>query len=206
MKRFVVLYLMMMSWCMASWADSPLTSTNFSYAYSEHPMVAMAAEYDPLGDPIPEKLLKFLTNKKSPVDIRLAVVNELKWSSEGNNGFGQFTEALIRRYKAKDQFEMAGKLDAKTLAVYAYAMAMNNRYDLYESNRLAHEAVDKDKEHSFSVAMACALIEAQVHFDGSWSKIYPTVAEVVNDTTLKRDMRQSAIDIIMEYIVLYKDE
>lgn len=206
MKRIVVLYLMMMSCCMASWADSPLTSTNFSNAYSEHPMVVMADEYDPLGDPIPEKLLKFLTNKKSPIDVRLAVVNNIKWGSEGNDGFMQLTEALMRRYKAKDEFELTEKLDAKTLAVYAYAMAMNNRYELNEPNRLAHEAVEKDKEHSFSVAMACALIEAQVHFDGSMYKIYPTVAEVVNDNTLKRDMRQSAIDIIMEYIVLYKDE
>jgi hypothetical protein len=36
--------------------------------------------------------------------------------------------------------------------------------------------------------------------------IYPTVAAVVNDGTLKRDMRQKAIDIIMEYIGLYEKE
>jgi hypothetical protein len=71
---------------------------------------------------------------------------------------------------------------------------------------LVHHAVEKDKEHSFSVAMACALIEAQMHFDNNWSMIYPTVAAVVNDGTLKRDMRQKAIDIIMEYIGLYEKE
>ena len=194
----------MMSWCMASWADSPLNSTDFYEAYSDHPMVVMAGEHG-LGDVIPTELMKFLSDKKAPIDVRLAVVNRLTWFSETND-FRQFENYLIKRYKAKDRWKLQKKLDASTLAVYAYAMAVSNRYDLEEACDLAHQAVEKDKEHSFSVSMACALIDAQVHFYDSWSKIYPTVAAVVNDGTLKRDMRQSAVDIIMEYIGLYEKE
>ena len=204
MKRLVVFYLMMMSWCMASWADSPLNSTDFNEAYSDHPMVVMAGEYG-LGDAIPTELLKFLSDKNAPVDVRMAVVNRLTWFSETGD-FMQFENYLIKCYKAKDRWKLQKKLDAKTLAVYAYAMAMANRSDLEEASDLAHLAVEKDKEHSFSVSMASALIDAQIHFNGSWSMIYPTVAKVVNDTTLKRDMRQRAVDIIMEYIGLYEKD
>ena len=204
MKRLIALYILMMSWCMASWADSPLNSTDFYEAYSDHPMVVMAGEHG-LGDVIPTELMKFLSDKKAPVDVRLAVVKRLTWFSETND-FRQFENYLIKRYKAKDKWKLQKKLDASTLAVYAYAMAVSNRYDLEEACDLAHQAVEKDKEHSFSVSMACALIDAQVHFYDSWSKIYPTVAAVVNDGTLKRDMRQSAVDIIMEYIGLYEKE
>jgi hypothetical protein len=189
---------------MLSWADSPLTSTNFSDAYADEPMVVLAGEHG-LGDRIPVELLSFLADKKAPVDVRLAVVNRLTWFSETND-LTQFENYLIKRFKAKDRWKLQKKLDASTLAVYAYAMAVSNRSDLQEASDLVHHAVEKDKEHSFSVAMACALIEAQIHFDNNWSMIYPTVAAVVNDGTLKRDMRQKAIDIIMEYIGLYEKE
>ena len=204
MKRLIALYILMMSWCMASWADSPLNSTDFYEAYSDHPMVVMAGEHG-LGDVIPTELMKFLSDKKAPIDVRLAVVNRLTWFSETND-FRQFENYLIKRCKAKDRWKLQKKLDASTLAVYAYAMAVSNRSDLGEASDLARQAVEKDKEHSFSVAMACALIEAQVHFDNNWAMIYPTVAAVVNDGTLKRDMRQRAVDIIMEYIGLYEKE
>lgn len=54
--------------------------------------------------------------------------------------------------------------------------------------------------------MVSALIDAQINLDGNdWSKVYTVVANVVKDKTLKRDMKQEAIDIIMEYIDLYKE-
>lgn len=204
MKRLFIICIFFVSCCMLSWADSPLTSTNFSDAYADEPMVVMADEHG-LGDRIPAELLSFLADKKAPVDVRLAVVNRLTWFSETND-LTQFENYLIKRFKAKDRWKLQKKLDASTLAVYAYAMAVSNRSDLQEASDLVHHAVEKDKEHSFSVAMACALIEAQIHFDNNWSMIYPTVAAVVNDGTLKRDMRQKAIDIIMEYIGLYEKE
>jgi hypothetical protein len=84
---------------MLSWADSPLTSTNFSDAYADEPMVVMAGEHG-LGDRIPTELLSFLADKKAPVDVRLAVVNRLTWFSETND-FTQFENYLIKRFKAR---------------------------------------------------------------------------------------------------------
>ena len=55
------------------------------------------------------------------------------------------------------------------------------------------------------VKLCDALIEAQIYLDSDWSKIYPRVASVLHDGSLKLDMRQTAIDNIMEYIGLYEE-
>ena len=124
---------------------------------------------------LPTVLLNFLADKKSPVDVRL---NEAK---------------LVK------------KLDAGTLAVYAYAKAMSNYFDVTAASEMGHLAVKKNKGKSLSVALISALIDAQVYLDSDWSKIYPVVSKVLHDGSLRLDMRQEAINGIMEYINLYKE-
>ena len=68
MKRLFIICIFFVSCCMLSWADSPLTSTHFSDAYADEPMVVMAGEHG-LGDRIPTELLSFLADKKAPVDV-----------------------------------------------------------------------------------------------------------------------------------------
>ena len=193
--------------CIASWADSPLTSTHFADAYADHPMVQMATEemqYD-----LPTTLLNFLANKKEPVDVRLAVINKIGWNFDGTTVGEQLGQYLMGRYKAKDEKKLVKKLDAGTLAVYAYARAMSNYFEVDEAIELGHLAVKKNKGKSFSVALISALIDAQgyMHTENAsgWPLIYPTLANVLHDGSLKLDMRQSAIDIIMEYIGLYQE-
>ena len=65
----------------AGWADSPLTSTHFADAYSDHPMVQMADQM--MQNDIPTTLLNFLADKNSPVDVRLAVINKIGWNFDG---------------------------------------------------------------------------------------------------------------------------
>ena len=43
MKRLLSLITLLLAFT-AGWADSPLTSTHFAEAYSDHPMVQMACE------------------------------------------------------------------------------------------------------------------------------------------------------------------
>lgn len=187
----------------ASWADSPLTSTHFADAYSDHPMVQMADEM--MQYEIPTTLLNFLANKNEPVDVRLAVINKIGWNFDGTTMGTQLCEYLMGRYKAKTEKKLVKKLDAGTLAVYAYAKAMSNYFDVKEARELGHQAVKKNKNKSFSVAMAAALIDAQNYMDSDWSMVYKVVADVVHDGSLHLDMRQEAIDNIMEYINLYNE-
>ena len=188
----------------AGWADSPLTSTHFAEAYSDHPMVQMADQM--MQNDIPTTLLNFLADKNSPVDVRLAVINKIGWNFDGTTVGAQLGEYLMGRYGAKSEKKLAKKLDAGTLAVYAYAKAMSNYFDVKAASELGHQAVKKNKNKSFSVAMISALIDAQIYLDSDWGMIYKVIADVLHDGSLHLDMRQEAIDNIMEYINLYQGE
>ena len=202
MKRLLTAITLLLTFT-ASWADSPLTSTHFADAYSDHPMVQMANEmmqYD-----MPTSLLNFLADKNQPVDVRLAVVNKIGWNFDGTPMGTQLCEYLMGRHNVKTEKKLVKKLDAGTLAVYAYAKAMSDYFNVAAASELGHQAVNKNKNKSFSVALISALIDAQVYLDTDWSKIYPVLANVLHDGSLHLDMRQDAIDSIMEYINLYSE-
>ena len=202
MKRILTAIALLVAFT-AAWADSPLTSTNFAEAYSDHPMVQMACEE--MQDDIPTTLLNFLADKNAPVDVRLAVVNKLSWNFDGTSMGEQLCEYLMGRYKVKKADKLAKKLDAGTLAVYAYAKAMSDYFDVKDACALGHMAVKKNKKKSLSVAMASALIDAQDYMNSDWSMVYKVVSDVLHDGSLRLDMRQEAIDSIMEYIKLYNE-
>ena len=202
MKRLLTAIAMMLAFTVG-WADSPLTSTHFADAYSDHPMVQMADQM--MQNDIPTTLLNFLADKNSPVDVRLAVINKIGWNFDGTKVGAQLGEYLMGRYGAKSEKKLVKKLDAGTLAVYAYAKAMSNYFDVTAASELGHQAVKKNKNKSFSVALISALIDAQIYLDSDWGMIYKVVAGVLHDGSLNLDMRQEAIDNIMDYINLYNE-
>lgn len=202
MKRLFTLVTLMAAWTVC-WADSPLTSTHFAEAYSDHPMVQMASE-EMQGD-IPTTLLNFLADRNAPIDVRLAVINKLGWNFDGTTMGAQLGEYLMGRYNVKNEKRLVKKLDAKTLAVYAYAKAMSNYFDVTSASEMGHQAMKKDKDKSFSVAFISSLIDAQIYLDSDWSMVHKVVANVLNDGSLRLDMRQEAIDNVMDYINLYKE-
>ena len=202
MKRLLSAITLLLAFT-ATWADSPLTSTHFANAYEDHPMVQMVNE-DMQSD-LPTVLLNFLADKKSPVDVRLAIINKLSWNFDGTPVGEQLCEYMMGRYKVKNEAKLVKKLDAGTLAVYAYAKAMSNYFDVTAASEMGHLAVKKNKGKSLSVALISALIDAQVYLDSDWSKIYPVVSKVLHDGSLRLDIRQEAINGIMEYINLYKE-
>ncbi|MBO4430880.1 MAG: hypothetical protein J5790_06035 [Bacteroidaceae bacterium] len=205
MKRLLTVMLLTLSWAL-TWADSPLTSSDFAESYKDQPMVQMALKLSDDSDAsIPVSMLNYLADKKSPVDVRLAVINAIGWNFNGKTAGQQLYEYLSTRYKAKTVDKLAKKLDAGTLAVYAYALAMSNYFEVEEAQDLAHKAVKKDKSKSFSVAFIASLIDAQVHLDGDWGMVYKVVNDVLHNGSLHLDMRQEAIDSVMEYIDLYKE-
>ena len=203
MKRLLTTIALLMAFT-AAWADSPLTSTHFADAYSDHPMVQMASEE--MQGNIPTSLLNFLADKNAPIDVRLAVINKLGWNFDGTSTGDQLGHYLMGRLGAKNEAKLAKKLDAGTLAVYAYAKAMSDYFNVTAASELGHKAVKKNKKKSFSVALISALIDAQVYLDSDWSKVYQVVADVLNDGSLHLDMRLEAIDNIMDYIGMYKGE
>ncbi len=197
--------LLTLSWALM-WADSPLTSTHFAESYNDHPMVQLAQELSDDSDTeIPVSMLNFLADEKSPVDVRLAVINAIGWNFNGKTSGQQLRDYLSSRYKAKSVGKLAKKLDAGTLAVYAYALAMSNYFEVADAQNLAHKAVKKNNSKSFSVAFIASLIDAQVYLDSDWGQVYKVVYNVLHDGSLHLDMRQAAIDKVMEYIGGYKE-
>lgn len=201
MNRLIFLLVMALA-AIAAWADSPLTSTHFADTYADEQMVQLAAASE--GELSPA-LMNYLADADAPVDVRLAVVNKLGWNFDGKTTIDDFNAYLKQRYNAKDEDELARRLNAKTLAVYAYIRAMANYFNVNQASQLAHMALDKNSENSFSVAFIASLIDAQIYLDSDWAMVYKVVADVLADDTLNRDMRPAAIDAVMEYINLYKD-
>ena len=192
--------------CVAMWADSPLTSTSFYEAYGEHPMVQLAASMISEGEAdLPIALMEFFADQKQPVATRLAAVNAVGWNFNGTNTSHQFRDYLMTRFKAKNEKKLLKKIDAGTLAVYAYACAMSDYFNVQNAQKLAHEAVKKDRTKSFSIAFIAALIDSQKYLDDDWCMVYKVVADVTHDGSLRLDMNQAAIDAVMEYINLYKE-
>jgi len=205
MKRLFTVMLLTLSWAIM-WADSPLTSTDFAKSYKHHAMVQKAMQLSDDSDvDIPVSMLNFLADKKSPIDVRLAVVNAIGWNFNGKTLGQQLYDYLSTRHKAKTVDKLAKKLDAGTLAVYAYALALSDYFDVKEAQDLAHKAVKKNKTKSFSVAFIASLIDAQVYLDSDWGQVYKVVNNVLHDGSLRLDMRQEAIDNVMEYIGIYKE-
>ena len=204
MKRLFTVMMLTLAWAF-TWADSPLTSSDFAEAYEDQPMVQMAQNLsDDMDVGIPVSMLNYLADKKAPIDVRLAVINAIGWNFNGRTSGQQLYEYLSKRYKAKNVAKLTKKLDAGTLAVYAYALAMSDYFDVTEAQDLAHKAVKKDKAKSFSVAFITSLIDAQVYLDSDWSMVYKVVNDVLHDGSLHLDMRQEAIDSVMDYIGAYK--
>lgn len=182
-------------------ADSPITSTDFSNAYSEESIVQYAGSVNGVLD---KKLMKYLANGKNPVSLKLAVINKLSWNTDGKNNAALYFEFLQKKKKLADESEFLNKGSAEDLICYAYLMAMDNYFDVTNAAMFADKAV-KLNGKSYAIQIVHALITAQVHFDGDWCMIYRVCDKVRKNQTLEQDFSQKANAIIFEYIELYKE-
>lgn len=62
------------------------------------------------------------------------------------------------------------------------------------------------KSGSLTVAMIQALIQGQAAMDGKWCEIWRGTDAVLNDKSLKQDLRPAAVDVIVEYMSLYQGD
>lgn len=198
--KALLLTLMLAVASLVARADSPLTSTHFATAYSDNAMVKLAIELE--GD-LNTTLLAYLSDPKSPVDVRVAIINAVGWNFDGKSTATQLFTYLQGKYKLKDEKQLAKKLDPGTIVTYAYAKAMANYFTVDNALALAEKAVKKNKERSFTVNFIASLIRAQKYLDSDWGAVFTTVNDVLNDGSLRLDMRQAAIDNVMEYIGEY---
>lgn len=177
-----------------SFADSPITSTNFYTAYLGAPEVKAASE---CGGVLTPDLMKFL-NSKNSIAQKMAVINAVGWAFEGHKNYELYKEYLGKKTGK-------GQRKAENLLCLAYLKANDNYFDCNEALTLASQALELNSS-SYTFNIIHALIKAQVLFDSSWCGLWKATDSVRNNTSLEMDMNNGAINIIFEYMDLYKSE
>lgn len=173
-------------------ADSPLTSTAISEAYQDEKIVQIAASSDGI---LTFELMNYLANNNNPIDLKIAVINELGWSIDGKNNSEKFLYYLEGRYNLRDINDFFNQVSGDILICMAYLKALDNYFDVNDAIIWARRARSK-KPESYTVNIIGALIEAQEDMSFDWCD--PFLLDRNNG--FKIDMRKNAIDIIFEYM------
>lgn len=182
-------------------ADSPLTSTPFSTAYKEEPIIQQAIKANGL---LTEELMLYLTNENKPIDLKLAVINQLGWQLEGYENAASFKTYLLQSGQFKSEKELLKKGSDEILICLAYLMAMDNYFDVSAAISVAELAIDGEQNH-FSIHMIYALIKAQKTLDSNWCEVYRISDGVFSNSKLIMDMKSDASYVIFDYMYLYKE-
>lgn len=183
-------------------ADSPITSTNFGKAYAQVPIVKLAAETGGLLTP---ELMEYLYDIANPMDVKMAVINQLGWDMDGKDNAGKFYEFLKEKdgYLGLDHF-MENGLDYQMLCM-AYLKAMDNYFETDEALLYAGKALYGLSE-SYTCNIVVAIIKAQKAMDANWCDVYRLTNNVRINNSLDMDMKPEAIEIIFEYMDMYNDD
>ncbi len=183
----------------AAFADSPLTSTDFAEAYADEPIVGAAQEAKGV---INDRLMNYLASEYNPVDVKMAVINEIGWQFEGRKNSQLFMEYLMknRGYSSAEKFYKKGKADE--LLSYAYLKAMDNYFEVDEALKYAERAVKKNNG-SRTFQLIAGLIRSQKAMDENFCSVYQITDAIRKNQRLMNDMRTKAVGIIYDYMDIY---
>ncbi|MGF1481457.1 MAG: hypothetical protein ACFB4I_18565 [Cyanophyceae cyanobacterium] len=190
-------------------ADSPLTSTPFADAYQDVEVVKEAS-----GQGLTDDVLAALSDPEVPDDVRAAIVNALGWSVEGQNHASEYLEYLSGRNESTLTID---ELTPEEAFSFGYLLAMDDYFRLsaiggsrplekLDAISVLRAAVLKNP-NNFSVALIHSLAQAQLlmrDFE-RWCDVYQLVAAVNDNFVGERNMREEAVEIVMDYISLYQD-
>lgn len=194
-KRMILSLLLGLLLSQNIFADSPLTTTDFSKAYEDTQIVQEASKTNGI---LNEPLMKYLIKSKNPIDLKIAVINKIGWDYNGKNNAELFADYLKEHHITDIR-----KANADILICYAYLKALDNYFDVEEALSYAKFARLKDQK-SYTIAIICAIIDAQIALDYDWCKVYNQTNYVRVNTGLDQDMREEAIQIIFKYMDAYK--
>lgn len=193
MKSWICLLFLLLA--PQAWGDSPLTSTDFWKAYQDVPEVQLSHDIERLNT----RLAYYLMDTRNSIDKKAAVINALSWKIDGKENAMLFREVLAIKYKT-DRVEK--RLSADETFCLGYLTALDDYFHPEPSWKFLQQA-RKRSPKSFTVAIVTALVDGQIHFSEQ-NKVWGPTAAVLNDKTLKQDMRAAAKDTIVRYMSLYK--
>lgn len=178
-------------------ADSPVTSTDFYRAYINVDIVRTAKEKGVLD----EEIANYLHSSENPIDVKAAVINAMGWKFEGKSNAKDY----VRLFYSDDIDNLdLDSINGDELFCISYMMALDDYFNVDRALPLMEKAYEKENTN-FTVAMIRAMLKGQVDlFNGNWGMVWVNTKNVLDDKTLEKDMKQEAIDIIVEYMKLYE--
>lgn len=183
-----------------SYADSPITATNFHEAYQDVKMVQRAHLEGVMGLEIAE----FLSSPENPIDVKAAVINALSWRFEGKNNAELYTYYLGLLYHMSITELNTDFLSADEIFCLGYLVAMDD-YLHPENAIVLLEEAHKVMKDSFTVSIILSLAKAQMAFEQDWCEAWKVVENVLRNTELKQDLRTEAKKTITAYMILYRE-
>lgn len=206
MKKFFVAIVAILAIALPSFADSPLTSTDFYKAYANESIVQAAAK---CNGKISKEVMAYLASDKNPVGVKVAAINAIYMCAEETaprENCDAFVKYLIKNCNFQDENGIIGLGSASLLTSMAYMMAMDDFSNVQPAADIIYCAMDKEPD-SMCANMIAALIVSESFMDNylKWGKIYPIVNSVRSNSSFKQDLSEEALDAIMDYIEVYKD-
>ncbi len=183
------------------WADSPITSTDFAKAYTDVAMVKQADKIRVLN----LEIAGYLCDPGIAVDLKAAVINALSWDLDGKHNAELFKYYLALRHQQTLSQLQTEELTADELFCLGYLTVMDDYFD--PDPALPYlEAAQRKNPKSFTVAIIGALAQAQKLMDSNWADVWKVTERVLEDKNLKSDLRSKAKQIIVDYMVLYRED
>ena len=182
-------------------ADSPLTSTDFSEAYKD---TSIIIEISKAGGEFSLKYMDYLADENNPIDLKMALINKIGWNISGKSNSIAYLNYLIKRKGYANKQDFIDNGSGHELLCMAYLKALDDYFNVDEAIIYANAALERNSR-SYTFNIIAALIKAQKAMDGNWCDVYKLTNNVRSNKKLKMDMKKEAIDIIFEYMDIYKD-
>jgi hypothetical protein len=199
MKKLLILIVLISQ---HTFADSPLTSTDFYKAYMDVPLVQDAMK---CKGKMTNAMLEYIYAETNPLEIKLAIINAIGWDVKGIKNSQKFFKYVIKKKNYKTDFE-GDYMDFKwyatrdELVCYSYLKAMENYFELADALDIASEAQRK-YSNSFAVNMIYNLIKVQgLTAYGESCYASKTFSTLKNNPKLTMDMKNEAMPFVFEYM------
>lgn len=199
MKKLFILILLISQY---TFADSPLTSTDFYKAYMDVPLVQEALNSK---GKITNEMMAYINSDTNSLEVKLAIINAIGWNVKGNKSSKLYFKFVMNKKKYKSDFggdytAFNWNATADELICYAYMKALDNYFDVTDAFEVAGLALKKNP-NSFAVNMIYYLIKAQ---GLSSYREYCTASKMFNtlknNPNLTADMKKEAMPFIFEYM------
>lgn len=200
MKKFLAIISFIIFTATTSYADSPLTSTEFYSSYDEYPIIREAKKEGKMNI----KFAEFLSSNLNPIDVKVSLVNALGWKFEGkyNTTLYSYHLSLIHGFRSQE-FDL-DKLTSDELLTLGYMKALDDYFNTSEAELILEKAVKKNPK-SLTYNLILAITKSQNIDVNIWGLRWKLFKDVLEDKSLNKDIRTIAIEQMKDYMILYKD-